>query len=172
MYLKMFFEFYGPPLELGTDNGREFINPAVINYLNKNNIKLINGCPYNPRSQGAVERIHNTIRNIMLGIFLDDINNFNLENALLKAVNIYNNNIHRITKFSPNEIFYSNNQELFKCVYNNILNNYNNSCIKDSLFKKEELCLLLNNFIKTKNKSKSGNIILLTLGSRLGLGSP
>ena len=113
MYLKIFFQLYGPPLELGTDNGREFINPSVINYLNSNKIKLINGHRYNPRSKRAVERIHTSIKNILLGIFLNDINDFNIEIALLKAVNIYNNNIHRITKYSPNKIFYSNNKELF-----------------------------------------------------------
>ena len=69
MYVKLFFELYEPLLELGMDNEREFINPAVINYLNNNNIQFINSLPYNPRSQGTVERIHITIRNILLGIF-------------------------------------------------------------------------------------------------------
>ena len=58
-----FYEFYGIPYELGTDNGSECINPSAINYLNKNNIKSVNGRPYNTRSQGAIERIYIAIRN-------------------------------------------------------------------------------------------------------------
>ena len=57
------------PVEFGSDNGKEFINPSVVNYLKENNIKLIKGLPYNPHSQGAVERIHNTIRNMLYVIF-------------------------------------------------------------------------------------------------------
>ena len=52
---------------------------------------MINGLPYNPRAQGAVERIHITIRNSLLSMFLENINEFNLENSLVRAVNIYNN---------------------------------------------------------------------------------
>ena len=51
---------------------------------------MSNGLPYNPRSQGAVKRIHNTIRNGLLAIFLENTNEFNLEKALIKYMNIYN----------------------------------------------------------------------------------
>ena len=32
--IKNFFEFYGEPNEFQTDNGREFVNRTIINYLN------------------------------------------------------------------------------------------------------------------------------------------
>ena len=64
--LKSFFNNFGSLKELGTDNGKEFINDAVKNFLNGNDIKLMNGRPYNPNSQGAVERIHITLRKSLL----------------------------------------------------------------------------------------------------------
>ena len=72
-----------------------------------------------------MERIHITIRNSLLSIFLENIHEFNIETALRKVMNIYNKTNHRITKFSPNEIFFSTNKELFLKVKNNIIENYN-----------------------------------------------
>ena len=71
--LKLFFEFYGIPEEFGSDNGREFINSSITSFLLKNNVKHIKGLPYNPRNQGAVERIHITIRNALFSLYLEDI---------------------------------------------------------------------------------------------------
>jgi len=83
--LKIFFDFYENPLELGTDNSRDFINNAVKNFLFKNNIKLVNALPNNTNKQ--VEIIHLKIRNMLLNIFLENINNFNIEAALIKVMN-------------------------------------------------------------------------------------
>ena len=159
--IKLFFEFFGEPEEFGSDNGREFINPSVINYLNEKNIKMINGLPYNPRSQGAVERIHNTIRNGLLTIFLENTNEFNLEKDLIKYMNIYNKSVHQTTKFSPYEVFYKNDENFYKYIHDKILDKYNKNIIKDSIFIKNEHCLLINNFMKSKEKCKQGYIILL-----------
>ena len=94
--MKKFVEFYGKPLEFGCYNGREFINPIINNYLIENDIKMINGLPYNPRWQGSVERIHITIRNSLLSLYLENINAFNLEKSLKKTMNVYNKTIHRM----------------------------------------------------------------------------
>ena len=74
---------------------------------------MINGSLYNPHSQGSVERIHIEIRKGLLFLFLDDVQNFNLKSALKIVMNNYNNNVHKVTKNSPNEVFYSTNYELF-----------------------------------------------------------
>ena len=158
--LKNFIDFYGKPKEFGCDNGREFVNSVINKYLKDNHIIMINGRPYNPRAQGAVERIHITIRNSLLSMFLENINKFNLENSLVRAVNIYNKTIHRITKHTPNEIFYSSNEDFFKLIINNILDNYNKANKTNLIFKEQEKILLINNIVKTKQKTKSGNIIL------------
>ena len=52
-----------------------------------------------------MERIHITMINCLLSNFLEKKNEFNLENSLVHADNIYNKTIHRVTKSTPNEIF-------------------------------------------------------------------
>ena len=51
--LKSFIELYGIPNEFSSDNGREFVNNEVNNFYNKNNINIIRGRLYNPKSQGV-----------------------------------------------------------------------------------------------------------------------
>ena len=75
--LKLFFEFNGFQKELGSDNGREFKNKLIENYLNEKNIDYIHGMPYNPHSQGVVERFHKTINDLLYAKYLDNENNFN-----------------------------------------------------------------------------------------------
>ena len=111
-HLEQFFNFYGRPMEFGSDNGREFVNLSVKNLLEKNNIRLINGAPYQPHSQGVVERVHRTIRYSLVAKFIEDTNNFNLETILPLCVHHYNNTIRSITKFTPNEICDSSDNEL------------------------------------------------------------
>lgn len=65
---------------------------------------MINGLPYNPYAQKTVEKLHNTIRNILLAIYLVNIQSFNIEFSIIKVINIYNNSNHKTTKFSLNEI--------------------------------------------------------------------
>ena len=67
-------------------------------------------------------------------------------------INIYNKTKHNITKFSPNEVFYFNNESLWKKIYNNIMDYYNKNNKKNKLFKLNEKALMLNNFIKLKKK--------------------
>ena len=45
------------------DNGEEFRNEMMENYLKENNIDDITGGPYNPQHQGAVEAFNKTIHN-------------------------------------------------------------------------------------------------------------
>ena len=107
--MENFYKFYGIPEQFGCDNGGEFINNAVQNFLNKNDTKLVKGSPYTPHSQGVVERIHITIRKALINKFLEDQNNFDIETELPLIMNTYNNTIHNTTKHTPYEIFYSNN---------------------------------------------------------------
>ena len=51
------------PEEIWNDNGSEFVKKYVKNLLNKYNTKFIRDGPYNPHSQGTVERVHRTSRN-------------------------------------------------------------------------------------------------------------
>ena len=59
---KYFFEDFREPIEMGLDNGREFVNNVVSSYMIDKSIKIVKGKPYYPRSQGDVEGNHATIR--------------------------------------------------------------------------------------------------------------
>ena len=47
---------------LHTDNGKEFVNKLLTNWLEKRNIKHILGGKYHPQSQVAVESFNKTIK--------------------------------------------------------------------------------------------------------------
>ena len=74
-FLKISFEINGYPEELGSDNGKEFKNLLIENYLRDNNIKFIHGNPYNPHSQGVVERFHQTIKDLLYCYYFDENKN-------------------------------------------------------------------------------------------------
>ena len=42
----------------------------------------------------------------------------------MKVMNVYNNAVHNVTKYSPYEVFYSKDENLYKKVYDNIPNYY------------------------------------------------
>jgi len=51
----------GSPAIIQTDNGREFNNEILINYLNERNIRYKRGRPRHPQNQGQVERSNQTL---------------------------------------------------------------------------------------------------------------
>ena len=96
-----------------------------------------------------VERVHQTIRKSIIVNYIQDIKNFNIVEKLPFIINSYNSTIHSVTKFTPTEVFYSTNIELFNKVYQNIVNYYINH--KDTInFIRGEKCLLRNNITKKK----------------------
>ena len=56
---------YGCPLTITTDNGGEFVNESFSSAMRKLNIKHITTSVYNPRANGAVERSHRTLNDII-----------------------------------------------------------------------------------------------------------
>ena len=60
--LKVALECNGFPIEIGSDNGKEFRNNIFENYLKEKNIKLIHDLRYNPHSQGVFWRFHETTK--------------------------------------------------------------------------------------------------------------
>ena len=101
-FLKNALECNGFPNELGSDNGREFRNDIIENYLKSKNINFIHGIPYNPHSQGVVERFHKTVKDALYCLYSDDPDNFNIKESLEVVIKKYNNHVHSSTKYSPN----------------------------------------------------------------------
>ena len=159
-YLKISFECNGFPEELGSDNGREFKNKTIENYLMENDIKFVHGAPYNPHSQGVVERFHQTLKDLLYGIYTENCKSFDLKESLEIALKKYNNHIHSTIKYKPNEIFYSNSEELFNEVLANMKKSFERVSSEYSLFKLNEKCLL-NGKIKIQKKYTKKNAGLL-----------
>ena len=59
--LKDFIDNLGIPEIIHTDNGGEFTSNEFKLFCFNNSIKLINGGPYHPQSQGAIERFNRNI---------------------------------------------------------------------------------------------------------------
>ena len=120
---------------------------------------MVKGNPYQPHSQGVVERVHITLRKALIVNYLENLNNFNIESALPLIVNIYNNTVHSVTKYTPNEILYSHDSLLHEKIYNNINDYYNKRQKHTISYDVGEKCLMKNYVLKTKKKINK--IILL-----------
>ena len=81
-FLTFALECYGYPEEIGTDNGKEFKNKTIENFLKDKNIKFIHGKPYNPHSQGVVERYHQTIKDMLFCKYAEDPKKFEIKDLL------------------------------------------------------------------------------------------
>ena len=152
--LKNALECNGFPKELGSDKGREFCNNLIENYLKEKNIEFFHGMPYNPHSQGVVERFHKTIKDSLYCIYADNPEDFDIKDSLDIVIKKYNNHIHSSTKYTPNQIFYSEDEKLLKEVLENIKNSFKSRGSLEQNFKEKEKCLLIKKFKIKKNIKK------------------
>ena len=158
--LKFALDCNGFPYEIGSDNGKEFRNELIENYLKSKNIKYIHGMPYNPHSQGVVERFHKTIKDGLYCRYNDNPGNFDINQSLEFIIKKYNSHIHSSTRYTPNEIFYSKDEELFKKVLGNIKESFKNK-FGEQNFEDNEKCLLNKKFkIKKFYKNEHPGILI------------
>ena len=159
--LKNALECNGYPEELGADNGKEFKNKLIEDYLKDKNIKYIHGNPYNPHSQGVVERFHKTIKDALYSLFADNPETFNINESLDIVIKKYNNHIHTTTKFTPNEILYFKDEELYNQVLENIKKSFKYIGTEYKNFNEKEKCLLNKKFkIKKRGDNKKTGVLI------------
>ena len=96
---------------LHTDNGKEFVNELLTNWLEKRNIKHILGGKYYPQSQGAVESFNKTIQKFLNEAYTNSMFNGDEEWSLPLIIGDflhYNNSkrVHSTTKMIPREILF------------------------------------------------------------------
>ena len=60
---------------LHTDNGKEFVNELLTNWLEERNIKYILGGKYHPQSQGTVESLNKTIKRFLNEVYTNSMFN-------------------------------------------------------------------------------------------------
>lgn len=87
------------------------------------NIKNIFNSLYHPQNNGVVEVSYKKIRKNVLIYYANNPDNFNLKNALLDAVEIYNN-IHTNTKCMPVYLLNNCEEEIYKAAIKNMNNSY------------------------------------------------
>lgn len=104
-----FIKIYKKPNIIIADHGLEFNNALVKNYCNNHDIKLHLISIANPKSN-AVERFHSAIIEHLR--ILHSINkNKDLHSNINKAIIAYNNTKHSITKLTPCEILFGQNEQ-------------------------------------------------------------
>ena len=64
--IKEIFTMVGVPKILQSDNGGEFKNSILDQYLSKINVRHIFGSPYHPQLQGSVEAYNKTIQDFLV----------------------------------------------------------------------------------------------------------
>ena len=100
--IKSFIFSFGLTKKLHTDNGLEVKNKLMDDFCAKYNIKHIYSKPSSPKSNGAVEASHKQIKKLILEKFYtSQENEFDLDDAILSAVNFHNNTVHSSTKYKP-----------------------------------------------------------------------
>ena len=109
------------PNKLYTDNGKEFYNKWMNEFLNKNEIKIYSTFNQpDERSQGpshnpVIERFNRTLKNLMFKKFTENGNRIWIK-ILPELLDFYNNKKHRTIKFTPTEA--SKNPELIRDIVN------------------------------------------------------
>ncbi|KAL1123468.1 hypothetical protein AAG570_002548 [Ranatra chinensis] len=121
-----YFSHHGTPDLIIADNGPEFDNGLINEFLTLHKIKIHFCSPHHPASNGIIERFHST--------FLDHLNllnnrqEFKRDSFTLKvqfALIAYNNSTHSITGKTPFEILSGNeNQPIDINLESRIVNNY------------------------------------------------
>lgn len=123
------FDNYGLPIEIQSDNGKEFRNNMLKEVLLNLNIKIIHGRPRNPRAQGQIERLNQTIKR-RISKCLFGLGNMRWIDVLDKVVKGYNRTNHSATGKSPFLLFHGhsgfrlrsvNNMELIEVSSGNLV---------------------------------------------------
>ena len=141
--LKYIFDNFGIPLSIQSDNGKEFRNRELAEFLTSLNIDVIHGRPRNPKSQGQVERLNQTIKR-WLAKKLHETNSFRWIDYLSDVVLMYNKTVHSATDKSPFVLFHGQsgfNQLYLGKEYNDdiIYNRYQRDEIYNHALEVEEI---------------------------------
>lgn len=108
---KIFFEFL-PPKILHSDNGREFKSKYLSDLCKKYEIIQVFGRARNPKSQGQIERLNQTIKNyITRKLALKEEKRW--INLLPSITSEYNLEIHSSNKRSPKQIMFGVSKNYF-----------------------------------------------------------
>ena len=97
------FNLFGAPKILHSDNGGEFRNKEILNYLAEfwPDMQIIRGKPYNPRSQGSVERANGQIKKLILAAITHGALNYDMISILHHVQYVKNTLVNRTIGCTP-----------------------------------------------------------------------
>jgi hypothetical protein len=104
-------EIMGNPSVLQTDRGSEFISAEIKEELTKRGIKQIFSKPYQPTSQGQIERFNKTLKSWLLQLLTKN-NTKHWIKYLPEVLEAYNSLEHTSTGHAPNELKDTTNKKL------------------------------------------------------------
>ena len=80
----------GTPKTIKTDNGPGYTSATFLNFCSRLSISLKTGIPYNPQSQGIIERAHQTLKHQLLRLKKGELYPLTPHNYLHHALFILN----------------------------------------------------------------------------------
>jgi hypothetical protein len=151
--MRELFEQGHVPKVLHADN--EFGNLALAKVCEDYGILVLRGPPFQPRSQGGIERFNRTIKTAIrqVQVFYDDLT---FIDALDKMVGSYNNTVHSSHKFTPRQVYYGNQEVIDQALEN--LTEYRTKKIfrgstqDTNLVKGQKVRLAIRTFVKERKK--------------------
>ena len=118
--LKEWLRITGKPGMIQSDNGGEFNNDLIKDFLKHQGIEYVRGSPYHPQSQGSVEGFNRTVQNFLYLAKDMHKDEFDLNDSIYDFCMHKNNRKHTTTKHKPQRIFESRwDEEFRKEVYKN-----------------------------------------------------
>ena len=118
--IKNFCMMVGYPKILQSDNDSEYKNNIIKNFCIKNNIKQIFIAPRHPETNGVIEVSHKEIRKNVIINYSHNPYNFDLNNAVLDAIENHNQNIHTLTHYRPIDLLKNTDEDIYNEVITNI----------------------------------------------------
>jgi len=106
--LRFIFNNFGVPRSIQSDNGKEFRNRLLQEFLEEHHVLIIHGRPRNPKAQGQVERVNQTVKR-WLAKKLHGRETYRWIDHLDDVVNMYNRTVHNATSKSPFLLFHGHN---------------------------------------------------------------
>lgn len=103
--IAIFIGIVGPIKTLQFDNGGEF-KGALLLLLRRHGIRIVNGSPYHPQSQGVVERFNETLRN-RLRAWMADNHTTEWANGLIEVQMGMNSEMNQTTGTTPYELVFN-----------------------------------------------------------------
>ena len=99
--LRETFARFGLPEQLVSDNGPQFVPEEFETFLKMNGVKHLRSAPYHPASNGAAERVVQTVKQ---AIRAGSQNGLTLEHALAQFLLQYRSTPHATTGMSPSAL--------------------------------------------------------------------